>query len=288
MKHFIKLSSNAKYLIVAEFEKIIHVWDFSNKKKLYIIKTSFETSSERIAISNNETTFVSCLWNRKSIILHNLTDGTKIWENKEINHIHSLTFSFDDKLIFVQNENYFYVLDSFNGNIIKKENGNCKKFDSEYNDFTITVKYKKYYNIVNGNINSNIPLKSFSFLDLCIGVNNFYVSEVAGNLRCISLEKGEELWSYTPETGKHFLKVCYNMDFEIVYCIQYQYDNSSKNELFVFDANTGLIIYNLNLKNNLIDRCFDKYGKILLTLKGDIYYLDKDKSKIIVDKIELE
>ena len=287
MIHYIKLSCKAKYLIAAEFEKTIHVWDFLNKRKLYTIKTSFDTSRERFAISNDETAFVSCLWSRKSIILHNLSDGSKIWENKLINHIDFLTFSSDDKFIYVETEHYFYVLDSNDGNIIKKEKGDCKRSDSHYNNYSIIIKNKKYDIYLDNNKFMSIPLKSFSYLDLCFGINNFYVSEVGGELRCINLHNGEELWSFLPEFGKHFTRICYNKDYDIVFGVLYPYQESNDDVIYLFNSENGEIINIIYLNDRFLACSFIRNGEILVTINGDIYNFDKEKSMVLVDKLEL-
>ncbi len=286
MIHYVLLSKNAKYLLACKFEKTVYVWDFQNREFLYLKNTSFETSAERIAISNDELSFVTCSWDKRNIVKYNITDGRIIWANKLISQTHSICFSPDDTKIYVESEKGFFTLDSKDGLILKKESKQIKMYDSGVNDIYILRKSKKYYIYQKDKLITKMDLKSFAELDLCFGNDVFYTTEVANELRCIDIFTGKDIWSVKPTEGTHFLKISYCQEDSIIFAMLYTFETSGNNILFIIDANNGGIIGEYNLNERSAGFCFNSKNKLLILSEEIVYYLDKNPNNIKQEELK--
>lgn len=278
--HFIKMSNNAKYMLAGEFKKTINVWDLANKNKLYTINTSFETSSERLAISNNENLFVTCSWKKKSIMLFSIFNGKILWENKMINNVESIRFSKNDEYLYVTTERYFFTLDSMTGKLIYTLKGYIERYDSIFSDDFILLQNKSYNIFTERNEKHIIPFRSFACLDICIGKKFFASSEANGNLRYFSISDGRELWSFEPVKGKHFLRICQNNNESIVFGILRSFDNDEIDRLLLLDSFNGKLVNSFNLNRKFADFSFEKSCKLLVDTNCNLYFLDNFKEKI--------
>ncbi len=184
------LSKNARFLIANEFETVVNVYSFEERKLMYKLNTCFSTSKYRIALSNNEKYFVTCGWEKRKIELYNIEDGKLIWVNKAINHIHKIIFSIDDKILYIRTKDYLYILDSSNGEIISKERGDIRIYFSDFNDSQVRI-VKENYEVYKGNeLLYTKPLDTFTSLDLTFSEECFFFGRSLWMLTLLKFNKG--------------------------------------------------------------------------------------------------
>lgn len=283
MLRYIISSKNLNYIFTVEFETVVNVYSYEHRKLMYQLNTCFSTSEYRIALSNNEKYFVTCGWEKRKIELYNIEDGSLLWINKKINHIDSIKFSIDDKILYVQTEKYLYILDSSNGEIISKERGDIRIYLSDFDESQVIV-VKENYEVYKGNeLLYTKPLETFTSLDVTFSEECFYTAEVGSCLRCLNLTKDEEIWRYKPENEWHFIDIGYNSDLSCIYGRLIRYYRHDNEWLYIFDAKTGQILDAIEITNRTFLFDINAQNKVIL-IENRCYNLAEELS---ADKYEV-
>lgn len=189
-------SINGKYLIAAEFEKQIQIWDTECNEKICDIKTHFLGGGKRLTVSNSGKNFSAVNYGRYGIELYSTENHMLLWQNKTIKQIQCVYFSADDSILYaINNDGKLYSLSVSDGNIESIEKNICYLFLSESG----MLKLSKTNELIYGAL--KIPSSDFNYCDIYPADEVFYYSLYgAKGLFCCDAA-GTVLWHNTKTTG---------------------------------------------------------------------------------------
>jgi hypothetical protein len=120
-----------------------------------------------------------------------------------------------------------------------------------------------------GNSRFDIHRTSFAFLGVIFAPGLLALSESGGPLRCLEINRGKEMWKYTPPLGNHILHVGYCENNSRFMAIEWPYEKGGPKRLLQLSEKNGSILGYIDL-GEPIDCCFAFSGKFLVTTSGDV------------------
>jgi hypothetical protein len=80
--------------------------------------------------------------------------------------------------------------------------------------------------IVDGPVRVLLPQEA-AMLSIAFGKDEICISEVASSLRCFDLNGGLR-WRFQPINGSHFVRLWYSDQHQLLFAVNYDYDNKEK------------------------------------------------------------
>ena len=178
-------------------------------------------------------------------------------------------------------EKPLHVLDCLNGNTMEMVRGVKAKWMSCYEDVYLLEKSSTLDIYKCGKKLFSIKRTTYAILTAAFSQDILFISEAAGPISAYWLSDGALAWRVYPEEGSHFLNIGYNNQSKNLYCVLWSYKNGGPKFLCTLESNSGTFNDRFKLDDPAVETCFAKRGSYFLTSNGDVYTLDRDKSKKI-------
>ena len=265
-----RCSINGKYLIAAEFEKQVQIWNTECDEKICDIQTHFLFGGKRLTVSNSGKYFSAVNYGRYGVEMYSTEDQHLLWQNKTIKQIQGVYFSADDSILYViNNDSKMYTLSVLDGSVQSIEKNVRYLFLTEFG----MIRLSKTNELIYGTL--KIPPTNFDYCDICPADEAFYYSlSGAKGLFCCNTT-GANLWQNGNPIGD-IIQIAYNKEDNVISAIEERISSDADIDfdyyICSFDAQTGKVLYyqKIECDNNTYCFAFADHGKKLITNTGEV------------------
>jgi hypothetical protein len=101
----ISTSNKGSRIALAEFEKVVQIFDILEKKMISEFETILDFGGRRVAINNNGEICICASYEKNLLCGYETANGRKIWQREDIKKIQSVRMlSTNDGVVFVQSD----------------------------------------------------------------------------------------------------------------------------------------------------------------------------------------
>ena len=265
-----RCSINGKYLIAAEFEKQVQIWNTECDEKICDIQTHFLFGGKRLTVSNSGKYFSAVNYGRYGVEMYSIEDQQLLWQNKTIKQIQGVYYSADDSILYViNNDSKLYTLSVLDGSVQSIEKNVRYLFLTEFG----MIRLSKTNELIYGTL--KIPPTNFDYCDICPADEAFYYSlSGAKGLFCCDAT-GVVLWQTENPKGD-IIEIAYNKEHNVISAIEERISSDADIDfdyyICSFDAQTGKLLYYQKIQcgNDTYCFAFADHGKKLITNTGEV------------------
>ncbi len=267
---------NGNIFAIAEFENKVYIWDIISEQMISEFNTILSFGGKRLAISSNGKLCATGAWSYNGIAVYATLTGNILWQRKDLKKVQRLKFSNHDNTLICAFENKpLHILDSSTGKTLEKLRSVKKFWESPFFPLRIYEKSKKKIELVNlalGNKKIKIPSVNHTLLDCTFTSNSIILSECTNGLSSYSIDECNLLWQHKPCKGNHFTKLAFNPENKEVLGVNdpYEKGDNGKEELFIFNKDTGKIIRSYPFDKLVQAEEFALKSSVLITSEGDV------------------
>lgn len=276
-------SLNGDYFLAAEFEENIQVWKADDYSKLASFSTHFLGGGKRMAISSDGTMVAAANYHRFGISLYAVDSGKEIWTTKKIKRIQNITFSPDDSILYVvNNDEILYALSVSDGSVLSTKK-DVKKIS--INKFGIIEQsYDKCVYCDENRLN-NVSFIENTTIDLCRLPQGFCFSNMGNGLFCYN-QNGRLLWK-AQNNGESYGQLAYCQKYDYLLACGFKAGSYFVDAYpAVSTSKVNIPKYRLELKNANGNSCaFIKNGRKMITSLGEIYCFEETGGKLCEQRI---
>jgi len=278
----IATSYSGNIFAVAEFEKMVYVWDFDKDLRIQSIESILDFGGRRLAISPNGEICAAGAYNKYGISMYDVGTGKILWNRKDLKRVQILKFNpGGDKIYACFETKPMHIIDCYTGEVCKTLRGKRKIWFSPLDESYIledNIKIRFYNDVLNTNFEIN--RETFAILDVTYSEDTVFTSESGGALRAISTIDGEEKWRAYFEDN-HFLRIGYNKENNLIYGVLWNFEKGGNSRLYTLESNKGKVLNIIEMEKDTYATGFIKNCSYLICSNGSVYDLSGIKPEIV-------
>lgn len=233
-------ASRGALVAAARFENTVSVWNVQSGLKQAEFRTILDFGGKRLVIDSDGQRCVAAAYHLQGIACYSAIDGTKLWHRRELKKAHILTLSPDGKHVFCGFDSRpCAVLDINTGQEVAKLRGVRAVYESPFEAVRLLDQDDPELQTTAGEPIGRVERETFAFLAAAFGPGRLCTSESGGSVRCFDTASAQELWRYTPGSGRHVLAVGHSPRWGSFVGVEWPYVFRGPKVLKRFDAGTG-------------------------------------------------
>ena len=260
-------------IIGAEFDSTVHVWDLKTRVPVAMFETALDFGGRRITINPQGDRCVVGSYERGGLTCHATDSGEVAYLRDDLKKPQQVTYSPDGRLLYCGVEQGpLAVLDAVTGADVAKYASTDKVFCSPHEPVEILSKRGDggvELRSVGGARIAEAKRVTFGILDIAFGLDRLCMSESGGPVRCLGTATGIEIWRYTPEPGRHVLRLTFAPRASAFFGVEWLYAKGGPKRLLRFDPETGVASLVATIRKPSATEVFCSRGEILLTSEGE-------------------
>jgi WD40 repeat protein len=274
-------ASYINLVATGSLDQTVAVWDLSSAEKLIEFKTILDIGGQRLAIDPSGKYIVAGAYRIYGVAGYSVTDGSIVWQRKDLKKIQSLRVSSNGKRVYCGfSTGPCQVLDITSGETVESWRGVRDVYEHPCDPIRITERNKLDV-WQSGILIDSIKVTKFAILDVAFGDRSFCISECTGPVRCFDISSTKEIWRYFPiVSGSHILQLGFSNESHQYFGIEWCYEKGGFMNLFRFDQFSGATEYIRRLsetKNAPGKAVFCLNGNYLLTCFGELLRVNDGK-----------
>lgn len=233
-------SADSHTVAAAEFEHRVHLFNADTYAWKQTLETVMDFGGLRLALNDTGAICFTAAYYVHGVVAYSSEGGTILWQRADLKKVQRLLFDESrQELLCGFSEKAFHVLDPQSGKTVKSLRGVRRGYRTPGGSRCLLTSKGKGV-VTGGRVPIPLDLKDAGILDAAFTEIEVAVSQVAGPVRCFSIDSGESCWRYDPPGGHHVLDLAADWAKGCFYGIQWFYQKAGPYGLLRFDPETGV------------------------------------------------
>jgi hypothetical protein len=246
----------------------VQVWDLDSQEMITEFPTVLDAGGSRLAISRDGSRVAAAAYARKGLAMYDAATGACRWRRADIKKIQEVGIGPTGTEVWcIGDAGPARILDAETGTDLRKIPKVQWMCQSPLDHRAVVFDGQKY-TLVDGAAISLGSAVDSSPLGGAFGDAHVCLSEVAGPLRCFTLEGGNELHVVMPTEGWHWTQIGFVAEAGEFAVIRYPYEHGGQVALQLFIATSGRFLDVGELPSPKYTFCCR--GSLLLGSHGDL------------------
>lgn len=203
----------------------------------------FDFGGRRLCLSRDGGTVVVGCYEIYGLGAYDFATGAERWRRKDLKRVQFLRTLYDEDHMFCGRERGSgQILSCSTGETVLTLRGVTHLFTSSASPHVLLVGNRYELQSRLGSRLCRIEPLTFGVLDATFTPETLALSEAGGPLRAFDLGSGQLLWSYTPPSGSHFLRLAPDASGSLIAHLHQYEEKEERDSLVHFDTRSGEVL----------------------------------------------
>jgi outer membrane protein assembly factor BamB len=265
----LSIADDAPLVAVGAFDRFVEVWNFETAQVVVRLDTILDFGGKRLFISRDGKCVVTASY-RGGIACYSVSSGYLLWHRKDLKKIQTISRARHSPTVFLGfDEAPCVKLDILSGINLGTVRGVRERVESAFADIAVVDGALPKVVDLTGSCQFTVHRETFAVLSWAFSPASLVFSEARGQIRCLTLAEGKELWRSKLLGDCHATQVAYCPKLDQFLAVLYSLLGRN-DSLAYFDPDKGNLTDMIDLGKPASIKISND-GRTVITTDGVVY-----------------